>query len=60
MALFLALDTQWRFHPMLGARLGIDYAAIGPTASAAGLPFTPAMFHDLRAMEAAAIAVLAK
>lgn len=60
MALFLALDTQWRFHPMLGVRLGIDYSAIGPTAAAAGLPFTPGMFHDLRVMEAAAIAVLAK
>lgn len=59
-ALFFALQTQWRFHPVAGVRLGIDYAAIAPTASAAGLPMTPAMFHDLREMEGAALAVLLK
>ncbi len=57
--LFLALSTQWRFHPMVGARLGIDYGAIRPTAEAMGLAMTPALFADLQTMEGAALAALA-
>ena len=55
--LFLALGTQWRWHPMAGVRLGIEYASIAPTAAACEIAMTPALFVDLRQMEAAAIEV---
>lgn len=54
-ALFLALRTQWRWHPMIGQRLGIEYAAIAPTAQLLGIALTPAMMTDLREMENAAL-----
>ncbi|WP_240885316.1 DUF1799 domain-containing protein [Sphingomonas sp. SFZ2018-12] len=59
-ALFVALDTQWRRHPMTGTRLGLDYAAIPVTAAMLDIPMSPAMLTDLRAMEAAAIGEMAK
>lgn len=58
-SLFLALDTQWRRHPMSGARLGIDYTAIEPTARLMGLEAVPGLLPDLRVMEIAALDVLA-
>lgn len=59
-ALFLALDTQWRRHPFTGHRAGLDYAAIKPTADLAGLEITPAVLPGLRVMEQAAIAAIAE
>lgn len=59
-ALFTALDTQWRFHPLAGVRTGLDYAAIGPTASMLGLTLSPGLFTDIRIMEGAAMRALAK
>lgn len=54
-SLFAALGTQWDRHAMTGMRLGISYAAIQPTAQMLGIPMTPALFNDLRAMERAAL-----
>lgn len=59
-ALFMALDTQWRFHPLAGVRTGLDYAAIGPTASMLGLSMNAGLFADIRLMEGAAMRALAK
>jgi hypothetical protein len=58
--LFFALDTQWRRHPMTGVRLGIDYAAIGPTAQMLEIDVTPQLLPRLRIMESAALEVLAE
>lgn len=60
LALFLSLGTQWRWCPVSGQRLGIDYTAIAPTASLQGTELTPLVFHDLRQMEAAALGALAE
>lgn len=54
-ALFMALGTQWRVHPMSGQRLGLDYAVIRPTAELLGFAINPAVMSDLRAMEGAAL-----
>lgn len=54
--LFLSLSSQWRVHPMSGARLGIDNAAIGPTAAMLDITMSPRLFHDIRLMEGAALA----
>lgn len=59
-ALFFALDTQWRRHPFSGALAGLDYAAIKPTADLAGIEITPATLPGLRAMEQSALATLAE
>ncbi len=59
-ALFFALDTQWRRHAMTGQRIGIDYAAIKPTAELAGIELTPAILPALRVMEDAALGALAE
>ncbi|MBX9727496.1 MAG: DUF1799 domain-containing protein [Sphingopyxis sp.] len=54
-ALFFALGTQWRVHPMSGARIGIDYTAVRPTAELLGLPLDADVMADLRSMEMAAL-----
>lgn len=59
-ALFFALDTQWRRHPFSGARIGIDYAAVRPTADLAGIDVTPDTLPALRIMETAALGALAE
>lgn len=59
-ALFMALDTQWRFHPLAGVRTGLDYAAVSPTASMLGLTMNAGLFSDIRIMEGAAMRALAK
>ena len=59
MALFLALQTQWRIQPMTGQRIGIDYGAIAPTAAASAITMSPQIFADLQAMENAAMAAMA-
>lgn len=59
-ALFFALDTQWRRHPFTGQRTGLDYAAIKPTAELAGVEITPTTLPGLRAMEVAAIQAIAE
>lgn len=59
-ALFLALDTQWRRHPMTGQRLGLDYAAIAPTAMLCGFTVDPDIMADIRSMEMAALSALAR
>lgn len=58
-ALFVALGTQWNWHPVAGVRLGIRYEAVAPAAAAMELKLTPAIFTDLRIMEAEAIAASA-
>ena len=59
MEAFLTLTTQWRYAGASGVRVGLDYSAIEPTLRLAGLAPAPALFADLRAMEAAALAVFA-
>jgi pyrroloquinoline quinone (PQQ) biosynthesis protein C len=54
-ALFLALQTQWRLHAMTGAATGLIYEAVPPTASMSGIETTPQLFADLRTMESAAL-----
>ncbi|WP_431357579.1 DUF1799 domain-containing protein [Pseudomonas putida] len=57
--LFEALGTQWRLGP--GGPSGLDYAAIPSTAKMIGLKRRELSeaFHDLRAMESEALAVMA-
>lgn len=55
-ALFFALGSQWRWHPMAGVRTGLDYAAVAATAKMTGIKMTPIIFADLRTMEGAALA----
>ncbi|MEW5729143.1 MAG: DUF1799 domain-containing protein [Pseudomonadota bacterium] len=63
---FLALSTQWRWTVAMSQAgavpipSGIDYTAIEPTLRLMGREPSPAMFADLRAMEAAALEVLTK
>ena len=59
-ALFFALDTQWRRHAMTGDRLGLDYAAIQPTAALYAFEMTPRRMAQLRRMEIAATTEWAK
>lgn len=59
-SLFLALGTQWSHAGMTGARTGIRYEAIKPTAALAGIKLRPGMFEDLKIMEAAALHELAR
>lgn len=54
--LFLALATQWRRAGMEAAPVGLDYAAVEPTAKWTGIAMTEERFADLRAMEAVALA----
>ena len=54
-ALFFALDTQWRVHPMTGERVGLDFTAVRPTAELGGYEVGPSLLADLKAMEGAAL-----
>ncbi|GAN14154.1 DUF1799 domain-containing protein [Sphingomonas paucimobilis] len=56
--LFMALTSQWRFHAM-GGRLGIEYAAVRPTADMLEIVMTTSLFLDLQMMERAALVALA-
>lgn len=56
--LFMALTSQWRFHAM-GGRLGLEYAAVRPTAEMLAIPMTSDLFLDLQLMERAALVALA-
>lgn len=57
--LFMAMTTQWRrmIVPMTGISLleGMIYDALRPVAEMIGVTITPAIFTDMRIMEAAAI-----
>jgi hypothetical protein len=59
-ALFLALQTQWRVHAMTGARTGLIYEAIPAAAALSGIETTPALFADLQIMESAALNEMAR
>jgi hypothetical protein len=61
--LFLALGTQWKYVAGgLGPpiRIGLDYAAVEPTARGMGINVTPRIFADLRVMEEEALDVWSK
>ena len=58
-ALFFALDTQWRWHPM-GPRTGLIYEAVAPRAAGMGLEMTPEFFADITIMEHAALTAWAE
>ncbi|MBA3668429.1 MAG: DUF1799 domain-containing protein [Sphingomonas sp.] len=52
--MFMALGTQWKWigAGMAGAfRSGLDYTAIGSTATALGVKLTPELFNDIRLLE---------
>lgn len=49
--LFVALSTQWRRAGMTGARTGLDYAAIAPTAALTGIETDPETMQRLQFME---------
>lgn len=58
---FLLVSTQWRMvnrgggmQPMQVYYTGLDYAAAAAGLAAAGVSVTPATWHGLRIMEAAA------
>ena len=55
LGLFLSLATQWRWCPMSGRRLGLDYTAIEPAARMQAIAMNARLFHDLRLMEQAAL-----
>jgi hypothetical protein len=57
--LFLAMGSQWRWAGM-GERVGLDYAAIEPTARLAGVELDAQVFAGLRVMEAEALSVWAR
>lgn len=50
--LLLALSTQWQRVGMAAVATGLDYKAIEPTARLLGIELTPAVFLNLRTMEA--------
>lgn len=58
-ALFLALGESWHRAGMDGVRTGIINSEIAPTAALTGVTMTPALFVDLKAMEAEALRVFA-
>jgi hypothetical protein len=51
------MATQWKNAGMGGLRTGLDYTALEPAALSLGLPWpiSPAVFSDLRYMEAEAL-----
>jgi len=51
--LFLLLKTQWRVG--MAGPIGLDYAGLRAGAAMAGKRLTPALFEDLRQMEAGAL-----
>ncbi len=54
---FLAVSTQWRAVGRGDGGVywqGLDYAGVAAGLTGAGLRSTPALWHDLRIMEAAA------
>lgn len=57
---FLAAATQWRVvaGPERLRVVGLDYAGARAGWDLAGIAMTPALFADVRIMEAAAIAAL--
>lgn len=57
--LFLALGTQWRRCATTGARTGLIYEAVAPTARMLEVKVGPTLLADLQAMEGEALAVLA-
>ncbi len=54
---FLALDTNWRFHPR-GVPLGLDYAALFGVMRALRVRERRAVFEDVRVMERAVLDAL--
>jgi len=57
--LFMALKTQWLRHPFTGQRMGIDYAAVKPTAELAEIDLPRGILPKLQAMEGAALETFA-
>jgi hypothetical protein len=51
---FLALTTQWK-RGTLGEVVGLDYAAIHPTAKLLNMDLDQQAFHDIREMEGEAL-----
>lgn len=56
---FFELSTQWRVGPM-GGRIGLDNAAIPPTAAMLGIEIKPKVYLDLRTMEDEALKTWAR
>lgn len=57
--LFFAMDTQWK-KGAFGDLIGLDYAALRPTADLLGLSLGEQSFHDVRIMESETLRVVRK
>ncbi len=58
--LFVALGTQWRRAGMTGARSGLDYGAIAPTAALVGIEATADTMRRLQILENRVLAIDAR
>lgn len=58
--LFVTASTQWRLAGWPPRPVGLDYPAVETAARLAGLAVTPALFADLRLMEAEALRAIAE
>lgn len=56
--LFLACATQWRYAPMSGERLGLDYGGVRAAAAMMRIRPSPDLFGRLREMEREALTAL--
>lgn len=50
--LFASCSGQWRMHPVTGALVDLDYAAVDLIARWTGVEMTPRLFDDVRALAA--------
>jgi hypothetical protein len=58
--IFLACATQWRLAGMSGIPTGMDYAGVQAAIALMGATPSPALFDELRDMEAGALKQFAK
>ena len=52
------MGTQWNWAGMDGARVGLKYEALEPTARIARIDVTPRVFADLKVIEREALGFL--
>lgn len=55
---FLAMETQWHFHPQSGRHTGLRYGALTGVIKALELPQRDRVFRDVQAIERGAIEAL--
>jgi hypothetical protein len=52
---FMAMATQWNGAGMAGLRVGLRYEALPVASRGVGVKLSPAVFRDIRLMEAEAL-----